>query len=191
MSGNPEAEASSVPSAEAVEKARQKKLKNYGRLHSHVTIIKSAWDQVAEALWKRYPNPQTKHVLSDDIISRESDGMRVVSKRLLRKTNRAPKWMEMFTGGAGSVVGIVEESVVDVSKKTFTTYTRNINFAKLMSVEEKCIYYVCPENKEWTCCKKCAWIKCGVRGLSRAVEKFGVERYRKNAKKVSSASHFC
>ena len=35
-----------------------------------------------------------------------------------------------------------------------------------------------------TCCKKQAWIKCSVKGLSRAVEKFGIERYRKNSKKV-------
>ncbi len=52
-------------------------------------------------------------------------------------------------GGAGSAAAIVEESIVDLSKKTFTTYTRNINFAKLMSVEEKCVYYECPENKDW------------------------------------------
>ena len=35
-----------------------------------------------------------------------------------------------------------------------------------------------------TCCLKQAWVKCKVRGLSRAVEKFSVDRYRKNAHKV-------
>lgn len=37
-----------------------------------------------------------------------------------------------------------------------------------------------------TCCKKEAWIRCKVMGISRAVEKFGLERYRKNAMKVCS-----
>ena len=35
-----------------------------------------------------------------------------------------------------------------------------------------------------TCCRKEAWIRCKVMGISRAVEKFGVDRYRKNALKV-------
>ena len=94
-------------------------------------------------------------------------------------------FLPQFVGGAGSTAGIVEESIVDFPRKTFTTYTRNINFAQFMSVEEKCVYYVSPENSRWTCCSKKVWIKCSVRGLSRAVERFGVERYRKNARKVS------
>ena len=36
-----------------------------------------------------------------------------------------------------------------------------------------------------TCCKRQAWIKCGVAGISRAVEKFGAERFKKNAIKVN------
>ena len=44
---------------------------------------------------------------------------------------------------------IVEESEVDMATKTTTTYTRNVNFNKLMTVEEKAIYTVSPENKEW------------------------------------------
>jgi hypothetical protein len=43
----------------------------------------------------------------------------------------------------------MEESEVDPATKTFTTYTRNITFSKLMSVEEKCVYYTSPDNKEW------------------------------------------
>ena len=54
-----------------------------------------------------------------------------------------------FVGGQGASACIVEESVVDSAAKTFTTYTRNISFSKLMSVEEKCTYYVSPENENW------------------------------------------
>ena len=36
-----------------------------------------------------------------------------------------------------------------MATKTFTTYTRNVNFNKLMTVEEKAIYTVSPENKDW------------------------------------------
>ena len=43
----------------------------------------------------------------------------------------------------------MEESEVDMATKTFTTYTRNINFNKLMTVEEKAVYTVSPDNREW------------------------------------------
>ena len=54
-----------------------------------------------------------------------------------------------FVGGPGAYACIMEESEVDPAAKTFTTYTRNITFSKLMSVEEKCVYYTNPDNKEW------------------------------------------
>lgn len=54
-----------------------------------------------------------------------------------------------FVGGPGAYACIIEESEVDSAAKTFTTYTRNITFSKLMSVEEKCVYYTNPDNKEW------------------------------------------
>ena len=54
-----------------------------------------------------------------------------------------------FVGGPGAHACIIEESEVDSAAKTFTTYTRNITFSKLMSVEEKCVYYPSPENEQW------------------------------------------
>ena len=54
-----------------------------------------------------------------------------------------------FVGGKGAAACIVEESEVDVATKTFTTYTRNINFNRLMSVEEKAVYTVSPDNTQW------------------------------------------
>ena len=46
---------------------------------------------------------------------------------------------------------IVEES--SVAARTFITFTKNINFANWMTVEEKCVHYVSPENKEWYAAK--------------------------------------
>ena len=53
-----------------------------------------------------------------------------------------------FLGGPGTAC-VVEESVVDSTAKTFTTYTRNITYTTLGVVEEKCVYYVSPENESW------------------------------------------
>ncbi|XP_064389039.1 PRELI domain-containing protein 1, mitochondrial-like [Halichondria panicea] len=157
-----------------------------GRFYSCETVLKSTWECVVHALWRRYPNPYSKHVLSEDVVSRRSEKNILRSKRLLSKTNKAPKWIEKFIGGAGQAAFVIEESIVDSSTRTFTTHTRNINFTKLLSIEEKCTYYTCPEDNSWTCCRKQAWIRSGLMGLSRAVEKFGVERYKKNAKKAEA-----
>ena len=35
-----------------------------------VVVFRTAWEQVAQALWRRYPNPYSKHVLSEDLVSR-------------------------------------------------------------------------------------------------------------------------
>ncbi|XP_078406755.1 PRELI domain containing 1a isoform X3 [Cetorhinus maximus] len=33
--------------------------------------LKSSWEQVFAAFWQRYPNPYSKHVLTEDVIHRE------------------------------------------------------------------------------------------------------------------------
>lgn len=95
------------------------------------TVFQYHWDQVLQGFWKRYPNPYSSHVLTEDTIEREirKDG-KLYSKRLLTKTNKIPKWGERFF--KAKFVCIVEESLVDTKSKTLTTYTRNIGFNKMM-----------------------------------------------------------
>ena len=72
----------------------------------------------------------SKHVLTEDVIDRSVDSRgRLVTKRLLSKTNHCPKWAERFISARS--LFIVEESVVDPVLKTMTTYTRNISLQKL------------------------------------------------------------
>lgn len=145
-------------------------------------LLKFNWNQVTSAFWTRYPNPFSRHVLSEDIISRSVVGNKLVTKKLTRKTNSPPRWAERFVNSR--VACIVEESIVDPEAKTLTTYTRNITFTRLMVVEEKCVYSVHPSNKEWTMCKKESWISSGIFGFARPVERFGVERYKSNSSKA-------
>ena len=44
---------------------------------------------------------------------------------------------------------MIEESLVDPAAKSFVTYTRNVTHTKLISITEKCTYYVSPENENW------------------------------------------
>lgn len=148
------------------------------------------------------------HVLTEDTVTREvrGDG-KLHSKRILTKTNPAPKWGERLC--KTKIVLIVEESVVDPKNKTLVTYTRNIGFNTIMvsarvrlrscfggslhqpfldlllqSVVEKVTYTVCPEVPGKTVAIRSAWIDSQVYGLATAIRAFGVERFRKNCNKT-------
>lgn len=95
------------------------------------TVFNYNYEQILQGFWKRYPNPYSTHVLSEDTIQREiRDDGKLYSKRLLTKTNRVPKWGERFF--KAKFVCIIEESLVDPKAKTLTTHTRNIGFNKIM-----------------------------------------------------------
>lgn len=146
------------------------------------TIFNYTWEQVAQGFWKRYPNPDSKHVLSEDTISREIKSGKLLSKRLLSKTNNIPNWAKRFIHT--SYVYILEESIVDVKNKVLVTYTRNLGFTKVMSVTEKVVYKQSEENPHKTEVLRYAWIDSQVRGFSRAICAFGYERFKKNSQKM-------
>ncbi|CAB1429967.1 unnamed protein product [Pleuronectes platessa] len=116
-------------------------------------LLQSSWDQVCIAFWQRYPNPYSNHVLTEDIIFREvTPSNCLISRRLLTKVSRAPRWMERH--------------------------------ARLMSVEERCEYGINPDNSSWTELKREAWISSNVYGLSRAIQEFGLARFKTSVTKT-------
>lgn len=96
------------------------------------TVFNYNLEQVLQGFWRRYPNPYSLHVLSEDTVEREirADG-KLYSKRLITKTNKLPKWAERVFSHVKQVC-VVEESVVDMESKTLSTYTRNIGLNKIM-----------------------------------------------------------
>lgn len=146
-------------------------------------MFKFTWDQVVTAFWSRYPNPYSKHVLSEDVVHREVIGSKLFTKRLLCKSGRLPCWGERYFQGL-KYVYIIEESIVDLSTNTLTTYTRNIGKQHWMSVEERCIYTKSPECSSWVDCHRQSWIDSGVRGLSSIVSSYGMQRFKNNVNKT-------
>uniref|UniRef100_A0A8C1XL79 PRELI domain containing 1b n=1 Tax=Cyprinus carpio TaxID=7962 RepID=A0A8C1XL79_CYPCA len=142
--------------------------------------IKSTWEQVLTAFWQRYPNPYSTHVLTEDVLFREvtSDNL-LLSRRLLTKTNRLPRWAERIFPGKRSVY-IIEDSVVDLGNRSLTTLTWNVNHAKLMRVVERCVFAGERDRPVWTRITREAWISSGVFGLSRPIQEFGLARFRSN-----------
>lgn len=154
--------------------------------------LKSSWDQVFTAFWQRYPNPYSKHVLTEDILYREvTSDQKLFTRRLLTKTNRLPRWAERFLpANVAHAVYILEDSMIDLHKKTMTTYTWNINHSTVMSVEERCTYCENPENKNWTEIKREAWVSSSLFGFSRPIQEFGLARFKRNVTKAMKGFEF-
>lgn len=150
------------------------------RYFENTSTFNFSWDQVARGYWKRYPNPQSNHVLSEDTWSREIKDGCLHTKRVLTKTNRVPKWGERFFNAKS--VKIIEESIVDPDKKIFITYTRNLGYTKVMSVVERVEYRAAGPGQ--TIALRSAWIDSQVFGFSRAIRAFGVDRFKKNCNQM-------
>ncbi|XP_073507286.1 PRELI domain-containing protein 1, mitochondrial [Phyllobates terribilis] len=148
--------------------------------------LRSSWDQVFSAFWQRYPNPYSKHVLTEDILYREvTTDHKLLTRRLLTKTNRLPRWAErFFPANVAHAVYVLEDSIIDVHKKTLTTYTWNINHSTVMSVEERCVYCENSGNKNWTEVRREAWVSSRVFGFSRPIQEFGLARFKSNVTKA-------
>jgi len=122
-------------------------------------------------------------VLTEDVVHRSVDKEgRLFTKKLLSKTNSAPKWTERFL--PTNIVYIIEESIVDLKAKTLTTHTRNIGLQHLMRVEENVIYRPHETNHQWTVSEKNVSVDSSVYGFAFAARRFGLERYKQNIKKA-------
>uniref|UniRef100_H3DL09 PRELI/MSF1 domain-containing protein n=2 Tax=Tetraodon nigroviridis TaxID=99883 RepID=H3DL09_TETNG len=148
--------------------------------------IRSTWEHVASAFWQRYPNPYSTHVLTEDVVYREvTADHRLLSRRLLMKTNRLPRWAEcFFPSGMSRSVLIIEDSIVDPVNRILTTYTWNLNHTTLMSVEERCIFEDSAEQPATTRLRREAWISSSVFGFSRPIQEFGLARFKSNQVKA-------
>lgn len=139
-----------------------------------------SWDQVAGAIFRRYPNPFASHVLTEDTVHREVINGNLYTRRLLMKTNKIPKWGEKVLAGFARKVPLIEESCVDSRNKTITTYTRNVGMSNFMTVAERVVYKACPTNPAQTVAVKEAWVESKFYGLRTAIKNFGIERFKNN-----------
>lgn len=58
------------------------------------------------------------------------------------------------------------------------------------SIVEKVTYTSSDENAAWTVAKRSAWIDSQVFGFSRAIQAFGMDRFKKNCNKMANGFEF-
>jgi hypothetical protein len=89
-----------------------------------------------------------------------------------------------------AIVSIVEESFINLLDKTIITYTRNIGYNRLMSITEHVVYKPVLDHPNQTIAERTAWVSSQIYGLRRAIESFGIERFRKNCIKAAAGYNY-
>jgi len=146
--------------------------------------LKYRWWQVCSAFFRRYPNPWSKHVLSEDIVCRQIEGPILRTVRVIVKKNKIPRMFDrLFTGCAGDGI-YIEESYINRETKCIVSYTRSASFKRLGSFDERCEYTVSPDKISWTQIKREAWATASS-FYTTPFESFVVNRYKKYGKKAS------
>ncbi|KAI6228619.1 PRELI domain-containing protein 1, mitochondrial [Aphelenchoides fujianensis] len=102
-----------------------------------------SFPNVVAVFYERYPNTHAKHILSEDVLSREITDDQIVTRKLIVKKsatflNSIPKWMSRLA--SVQYVPTIEESIFDRRKNTLVSYTRNIAWRTTLKLDEKCTY---------------------------------------------------
>jgi hypothetical protein len=157
----------------------------------HYTF-KNSFRDVFLASWLKYPNPRRPDILASDIISKELDVERAVLTvtRLVQVKGFVPSWLQYLTS-AGSVMFVLEESKTNVPERTFTMRSKNITFADVLRVEERCVYQ--PEaqwrnlgtaaevpEQHWTHFEQTSAGTSPIRFIGDRIEQFIVDTAKKN-----------
>ncbi|ELK34031.1 PRELI domain-containing protein 1, mitochondrial [Myotis davidii] len=78
------------------------------------SMLQSSWDQVFTAFGQQYPNLNSKRIAP-------GGDQELLSRRLLSKTNRMPRWAEpLFPANVAHSVYILKGSIVDPQNQTMT-----------------------------------------------------------------------
>ncbi|TGZ62372.1 hypothetical protein CRM22_007490 [Opisthorchis felineus] len=143
------------------------------------------WEYVASLFWHRYPNPYSKHVLTEDVVERRVlPGRKLYTKRLIIKQGlgKFPDWLRRFISGAREL--IVEESVMDMRSKRIDVITRNVgSLGKYATVIESCAYNPSPSVPGTTLVSRNVSIQSNLNAVLRsALVTFLISRYRSSSK---------
>lgn len=100
------------------------------------TLCSDPWSIVSLAYFLRYPNPYASHIISCDVISRTvTHSGTLQTTRLILKRGSLPRWAPKgIISRAESWV--LEESEVDPLGQTLRCTTKNLEFTKVMKMEE-------------------------------------------------------
>ncbi|KIK71382.1 hypothetical protein GYMLUDRAFT_235710 [Collybiopsis luxurians FD-317 M1] len=147
------------------------------KYHSHSFFYDDPWSIVSLAYFLRYPNPYASHIISCDVISRTvTPSGTLQTTRLILKRGSLPRWAPKgIISRAESWV--LEESEVDPLGKTLRCTTKNLEFTKVMKMEESTFIRQTEDGK--TAQTTEARVLSGFGwGLTKRIESHGLNRFK-------------
>jgi len=153
------------------------------------TTFNFTWTQVIQGFWCRYPNPNSQHVLTEDVLETKLVGDKLYVKKLIMKKGKVPSYLQRFTGGTSNIT-LIEETELDMEAQTLTSYTRNIDMQNIMCVHEKCDFSA--ENSEtmMTVCNRGVFSSSNVPTFGNLIASFGVQQYQKNINSTTKGFNY-
>ncbi|ODV62294.1 Ups1p [Ascoidea rubescens DSM 1968] len=142
---------------------------------------------VSLAIYNKYPNPFSTHVLSVDTIENRIDSEGNLHRtRLIMKEGRLPIWAKPFLKNINRS-WIIEKSIVNPQKKIMKLYTRNLDHTRILKIEEYSKYYFDSIIKK-TIVKSQVKFSSTFKGLGikDRIEKWSHKRFDDNIKKSSN-----
>lgn len=153
---------------------------------SPVRVYKHPFELVMAAYQMRFPTcPQIPIFVGSDIDYEfhSEDGAEEVINRRCKLNIDAPYLLKKMAGV--DFVYFNQKNSLDRRKRTLLIEATNISFASRLVIVEKCVYYVHPENADWTCFEQSASLDVkSFFGFESAVEKLAVKHYSANIAKV-------
>uniref|UniRef100_U5EVP0 Putative member of the intramitochondrial sorting protein family n=1 Tax=Corethrella appendiculata TaxID=1370023 RepID=U5EVP0_9DIPT len=132
-------------------------------------IFNHPWETVAQAAWRKYPNPINTAVIGTDVVERRVvDGV-LHTHRLVSSKWYFPNWAQKLIGTA-KVCYASEKSTVDPREQVMTLKTINLTFCSYVSVDETLSYVPHPTDPTKTLLKQEATVNVEGVPLSRYME---------------------
>lgn len=120
------------------------------------------WETVAQAAWRKYPNPMNPAVIGTDVVDRKVvDGV-LHTHRLVSSKWGFPRWAQSIVGST-SVCYASEHSEVNPITRQMMLKTRNLTFCRYIAVDETVSYAPHPQDPSKTLLKQEAVVT--VRGV--------------------------
>lgn len=145
-------------------------------------VFNHPWETVAQAAWRKYPNPINTAVIGTDVVERRVvDGV-LHTHRLVSSKWYFPQWAQKLIGSP-NVCYASEQSTVDPAKKLMTLKTINLTFGSFLSVYETLSYVPHPTDPEKTLLKQEATVQVEGVPLNRYMEDVLTKNISTNAGK--------
>ncbi|XP_049694085.1 protein real-time isoform X1 [Helicoverpa armigera] len=148
-------------------------------------VHKYPFEMVMAAYERRFPSCPQIPVVVECAITEDSwsadDSVRLTTRRCQLNVE-APYLLKKMIGV--DYIYFIQKNNLDLKKRVLEIEATNETFASRVGVVEKCKYYVCPDNPDWTCFEQSALLDVkNFFGLENTVEKIAMKQYASNIAK--------